>query len=552
MSNAALRSGWACTALAVLAACYAGRGGAASGGGAADDDDGDGSGGSVDDGGSGDAPPTLDCTLGTQPKLRMLTRAELAASITAAFAIDAATSIGALPAEPEINGYDNSADALVMDDVRLEQLVAVGGEVGAAVVADLAEVLPCSQDAADEACARSFVADKLPALARRPVTDAEIDAVMEVVRVDLEAGDFAAAISAAVTTMVLDPSHLYRSELGDGTRLTGIEIASLLAFELAGGPPDAELLAAADELRDPEVRRAHARRLLATAAGQRRVFEFAWDWLGLDRLGTVARNPEAFDADLRADMRTQFDRFVGSVVFDGDGRIPTLMAAPYTFANDAIGAVYGLDGAGASADAFAQVDAPSRPGLLGQPAFLATYARPETSSPVKRGVALRERVLCQELPPPPPAVNTMLPDAPDLPTTRAKSDAHVSDEACRACHTLIDPAGFGFENFDAIGRWRDQENGVTVDASGALTGTNASDGSFADYAELAGLLAASPDVPRCVVVNFNMTAMGTPTSYDRACAPPELVDAALADDATFVELLVEWAALDATITRVVE
>jgi hypothetical protein len=160
-----------------------------------------------------------------------------------------------------------------------------------------------------------------------------------------------------------------------------------------------------------------------------------------------------------------------------------------------------------SLDAFAQVELPAkgeRRGLLGQVAFLANHSHSTATSATLRGQAIRESLLCSPLPPPPAGVNTSIPatDA-ERPTLRDRVTAHLADPSCASCHTRMDLIGLPLENFDAIGRWRDEEAGYPIDASGTLDGVD-----FRGLSEMADLLAADPMLTDCLVLQVVRRALG--------------------------------------------
>lgn len=543
-------------ASALSVGCYSGRAGspdgAAEGGDGADGDgdgDGDDDDDDDDDGPDGDDVP-LDCELGSTAKLRMLTRAELDGSLEAVFGITDPLATGLLPADPKVNGYFASAEAGIMSDVRLEQMLAVSLSVGEIVAGDLGTHVPCAASDPTSACARSFVEETLPLVYRRPVEAAEVDAMLALFTADFEeTGDFATGITAAVAGMLMSPAHLYRSEIGDNGFLTGPEIASLLSFTLTGGPPDAELTELADSgaLMEDDVRVEQSRRLLATPEGRERMVEFVWSWLELDALDGLTKADPAYDADVRARLEQSMLQYIEHVLYEEDARVQTLLAARVTFVDDVLAPLYGLPSPGGGG--LQRTESPDRPGILGQPALLSAFAHPDGSSPVKRGVLVRERLLCQTLPPPPPTVDTNLPSDPELPTTRSRTEAHVDDPTCAGCHSLIDPLGFAFEHYDELGRWRDTENGVDVDATGEIEGTADSNGAFDGLAPLADLLAAGSDVRDCFAMNFHMVAMSAPTDYSGACVPEEFIEAGAEADGNLLEMVAQWAAGPSAIVR---
>jgi hypothetical protein len=163
-----------------------------------------------------------------------------------------------------------------------------------------------------------------------------------------------------------------------------------------------------------------------------------------------------------------------------------------------------------------------RAGLLTQPAFLASHAHYNQTSPVGRGKVVIRNVFCASLPDPPPNVNTTPPDPSPTATTREQLTEHQTNPSCSGCHKRIDGIGLGFEQFDAIGGFRAMEAGQTVDASGIITGTKTSDGTFNGAVDLSQKLADSVEVQQCVTRQWLRFAIGRLESDADACTLSKL------------------------------
>jgi hypothetical protein len=184
--------------------------------------------------------------------------------------------------------------------------------------------------------------------------------------------------------------------------------------------------------------------------------------------------------------------------------------------------MYGVEGV--EGDALQRVTLPAdqRSGLLSQPGLLTVLSKPNQSDPIHRGLFVRTRLLCQQLPPPPDDIAVVPPDpAPGL-STRERFAEHTRNERCQGCHQLIDPLGFGFEHYDALGRWREMDEGTPVDASGEVVATTDADGAFDGIPELSMQLASSEQVRQCVATQWFRFAMSrTETEWDH-CAMRDL------------------------------
>lgn len=436
-----------------------------------------------------------------------------------------AAELAALPADPAADvPAETRPDAFPFDNH------AASGRVTARhleAYLDAAEVLaraalerPGFGPCAGAGCAADFVRIFGRRAFRRPPTEAEVTRYAALFETH--------GAEAGLTALLSAPAFLYRSELGapdaDGAfRLTPHEEASALSYFLWASMPDDALLDAAD--RGPLDRAAEAGRLLADDRARAVVGDFALQWLGVDALRTAHKNPDLFpdfDAALRAAMLAETADFARHVVFDGSGRFADLLTADFTVGDARLAAFYGLEPA---ADGTLPYGGAARAGVLGHASVLATYAHSDQTSPIRRGLFVRRRLLCQELPPPPPNAGGVPEVDPDA-TTRERFRQHTDDDFCRGCHQYIDGVGFGFERFDALGRWRDTEAGQPVDARGELndiegfgTGTDAT---YEGVDELAALVADSDAARDCFVRQTYRFAQGREDEVDDACAVRDL------------------------------
>jgi hypothetical protein len=253
------------------------------------------------------------------------------------------------------------------------------------------------------------------------------------------------------------------------------------------------------------------------------------------------KDPElfpSFDEDVRAAMKSEVAQFAEHVVFAGDGRLETLLTAPYTVVDEALLATYGVDPSQHTPGEPVDLDPEQRGGLLTQPGFLAVHAHHNQTSPVHRGVALRRNFLCDELQSPPPEVdNTPPPLDPDA-TTRERFEQHKSDPTCAACHVLIDDLGLAFEHYDPVGAWRTMDGTGQVDASGKLVGAGDANQEFYGALELGAILAKSEKGQRCVTEQWFRFALGRTIADDDTCAEMQMFTAFAESDFDIRELLV--------------
>lgn len=452
-----------------------------------------------------------------------------------------ALGLGAeLPAESRPAGFpfDNNAEAGLVSATHVEAYMRAAHTVAQLALDTREQWQPCDP-LGDAVCSQSFAADVGLRVFRRPLDPDEVEQYAAIAEAD------GAAI--ALEAMLASPMFLYRSEVGeaegDRFRLTGYEVAASLAYTLVGSTPDDALLeaAASGVLDTAEGVESQARRLLQDPRARDTLGRFAVQWLGVEQIETVDKNPQQFpqmDAALRASMLEETRRFVEHVAFDGSGAYAELLTADYSFLDARLAALYGVD---APAGGMKKASLPGeRAGLLGQASILGSYAYSDQSSPVRRGLFVRRRILCQELPAPPPNAGAV-PEVDPNGTTRERFDQHSSDPSCAGCHVLIDPVGFGFENFDAVGAFRDEEAGKPVDASGnvsGIEGVDPADQDFDGVVELGALLVSSPEAPACLARQYFRFAHGRLDTEDDACAVDVLATRFAEADHDLVELFV--------------
>jgi len=370
-------------------------------------------------------------------------------------------------------------------------------------------------DSDDMTCGKQIIRTFGKRAWRRPLTDDEVDRLAEFIGLARSQGDgFEQGIRLALQAMLVSPNFIFRVETDpdpqDATphELDDYELASRLSYFLWSSMPDDELLQLADEgkLQDEDVLRQQVERMLDDPKAQALVDNFATQWLYIDRIEDATpdyqRFPE-FDDELRDAMRTEGRMFV-KAVFDEDMTAQEMLTADFTFLNERLANFYGISGV--TGDDFRRVDLDGtrRRGLLTQGGLLTSLSYPTRTSPVRRGKWVLGNLLCSEPPAPPGNVNTLPQEPVEGTTLREQMEEHSNNPQCAACHKLMDPIGFGFSNYDAVGKWRDMDNGVAVDATGKLPdGTE-----FAGAYELSGILSKDDKYPHCAAEKMLTYALG--------------------------------------------
>jgi hypothetical protein len=309
--------------------------------------------------------------------------------------------------------------------------------------------------------------------------------------------------------------------------------------------PDEALFAAAaaGRLDDAPGVEAEARRMVADDRARTGILEIHRQWLGLDGIDDVELDVGTypmFNLNLRRQMRQEADDLVLSTILDGDHRLSSLLTTRTTRAGRLLGPIYGVD-----LDPGVPIDLPEgqRAGILTSAGMLAMTSHAVHPSPVLRGKLVLERLLCHDLGSPPANANITPPTGAEAATNRERYAEHENNSACSGCHRGMDAVGFGFEHYDAIGRWREEDGGEPVDATGTLSGTDV-DGGFDGAIDLADRLAASTSVRDCVADRWAHQALARPPAAADACAL-DPVRAAFRDDDDLIELAVAIARSDA-------
>lgn len=360
---------------------------------------------------------------------------------------------------------------------------------------------------------------------RRPVLPAEMDRLQQLYEIARQQGDsFEAGIKLAMKAVLVSPHFLFIGQTPPPSTpsteprlLDEFALATRLSYFLWSSMPDDELLGLAENGRLRANLPLQVRRMLASPKARALVDNFAGQWLQFRNLETFQPDKALFpnyDPALRAAMQRETELFFEYVLRE-DRSVMDFLTGDFTFVNARLAKLYGLRGLfGEEFQKISLVDTPRR-GVLTQASVLTLTSNPTRTSPVKRGKWILENFLGAPPPPPPPAVPALAADSHPLTgTLRQEMEQHRANPACASCHERMDPIGFGLENFNAIGAWRNQEAGVTIDASGRL-GTG--DG-FAGAVELAQLLAQKKrgNFLHCLAEKMLTYALGRgPEYYDR-------------------------------------
>jgi hypothetical protein len=443
------------------------------------------------------------------------------------------------PPEDFINGFKNQFQGQSVSPLLAEAYSTAAERLASNAfrAGDTHNLIPCKPSSSNDAvCREKFVRTFGKRAFRRPLTTAEATRYTRLFANEAGAKkSFTAGAQIVVEAMLQSPEFLGRTEDGKVADWAPFETASQLSYFLWNSMPDEALTHSAEsgELNTPEGLEKVARRMLAQPQARSAVDEFIAEWLRLDRINGMVKDRRLFPMytpELALAMAEETRRLAADLVWN-NGNFMKLFSADYTFVNSDLAALYKIPAPAAEFGRVALPESSGRAGILGQALFLAATSKPEETSPTARGLFVREQLLCQEVPPPPPGVNTNLPalgkDQPK--TNRERLAIHQVNESCRSCHSLIDPIGFGFERFDAVGQKRETlkvtffpghgekaEKPTTVelplDSTGQVAGIANSD--FSSPRELGRVLEANPQCQECVVKQLFRYAAGRKETRD--------------------------------------
>lgn len=458
---------------------------------------------------------------------RRLTRLELLNSISTAF-MKPTQLLTDLPVDGKAGGF-YSNDEVEVTDSDLGTYQAIAEEysgfatqdasktrtlVGTACWANKISIdaAPASWPAeVKAACAQDMIRTRGRNAFRRPLTQGEYDALWAMYQ---SQADFISGLRAVVEALLQSPKFLYRMEIGVPApdkgagvhALTDFEIASRISYAIWASSPDAALLdaAAAGQVHTPEQIEAHARRLIGDLRATNVLQNIYSQILHLDKAQSAAKDPmrfpnfEASKPSMLTETRMFLEESLWKLQADGKthgaGTVESLLTARFGFINNVLAAAYGLPNPNPpnATDGFVRVNFTTQPraGLLTQASYLAGHASNAESSIVQRGLTIRRHLLCQDLPDPPPDV-----------VMDPTKDRLVA-QPCASCHTRIDPIGTGYENFDAVGKYRTTTTAGAVNPAGLIEDLGGKDVAFTGPIELADKIVAAPEYRACQATQY--------------------------------------------------
>jgi hypothetical protein len=463
-------------------------------------------------------------------RLRRMTRSALNHTVRDLIGATGSPSDAVSPDESIGPFYSNAIAPIT--DLLVQQYDEVAAALADQATARMSTLSPCDL-AADTtpACATQFIESFGLKAYRRPLDPAERDEYLALYTLERGQGTAQTAFKLVVATFLESPFFLYHSEVGASgvpgsapSLLSSYEIASRLSYFLWDTMPDDQLFSLAQQgmLTNDAVIAEQVTRMLADPRAADAIPQFHLQWLGIRDIGGADKDTASFptwNPALGEAMQRETATFADFVVRRGDGLMRTLFTANFTFPEGPLFGLYGLTQPQGFAPGTQVTLTPERAGILTQGAFLATHAHRDQTSPVHRGIMVRENILCEPLEPPPLDVNTTPPAPTPATTTRERFAQHEANPTCGGCHVLIDPIGLAFEHFDAIGAYRTMENGFPIDASGEIfEGPADLAGPFNGALELGQRLSQSRAAADCMANQWFRFALGRMEAVDDACS----------------------------------
>lgn len=437
--------------------------------------------------------------------------------------------------------FDNDVRSLGVPSNVAEAYLTASEQASALAVTQFDSLAGCNRaEAGDDACVRKFVREFGRRVFRRPVEEGEATTLFALFELGRQREGFDAGLGYLVQGMLQSPHFLYRLDLGTGvvdptaperTPLSAYELASRLSYFIMGTTPsDALLDTARDGGLDTHEQVAAVTRALMSEPGARE--SAAWfhaQWLEINAVEEIFKAaPFLMSEELRRDLAQETQIFLEDLIWERRGSINDIFAANHSLMNERVAAHYGYSQV--SGETFQTVAlGPERTGVLTHAGFLAAQAMASRTSPVKRGVFVMERLLCVDAGTPPADVpsleDALEPEEPapaslDVPELLAR---HRADPSCASCHDTIDPIGLGFEHYDAVGRWRDDDDGRPIAATGEFVRLPELTGTFGGATGLAEKLAASDVARLCVARQWLRFGLGRPEVQKDVCAMKDVL-----------------------------
>ena len=461
------------------------------------------------------------------------------------------------PSESQPKGFffDNFAEKGLVSATHIDKYIEAAYSLSQST--DIASLISC--DITQEACTADWIREFGLHTFRRPLSTEETTQYHTILS---SAPSPEEGIRDALLSFFTSPHFLYRKEIGTETEkgiriLDSYEIASSMSYFLWGSTPDSTLLEAArsQSLLSTEGRKEQAQRMLQSQQAQRHFTDILSLWLGSQDIRSLDKNAFAyynFSPQTAIAMDQELRLFVQDLVFRRNASYDDLFLSSAGFLNHITASLYEINGVYGPTPQSTTLPALRSAGILSMGAFLSVHAHSDQSSPIKRGVAIRERLLCQDLGEPPPNAG-MAPAVDFTSSTQERFAQHTADPSCASCHKYIDPIGLAMERFDGIGQYRESENGVSINPTGELSdvegiGTG-STASFVTLPQLSEIIVESDRGAQCFVQQMYRFAFGALEETEEEQAIIQLFDQFSTKNRNIQSLMIDIVASESFVRR---
>ncbi|MCB9588153.1 MAG: DUF1592 domain-containing protein [Polyangiaceae bacterium] len=481
--------------------------------------------------------------------LRRLSPAEYRNSVSDLFPGVALPPLDTAP-DTRVDGFTNNSSGQSASPLGVELYVKLSGDVATAAAQSLSSWAPCSDDS--DTCVNQIATNLATRAYRRPL-DSDEQGRLETFATTARAEQgFDNAVQMVASAVLESPLFLFRAEFGSdvpvgdkAVRLSGYEMASRLSYFFLETLPDDELTTAARDgaLDTDDGVRLQAERLMADPRSRPVLTNFLAEWMRLYKIDGLSLDPNTFpefDTQLKADLKESARLYLDKALWEDDSWA-SLMTGSFGFVNDRLAPLFGVAAPGTNELVYVDLPQDQRSGILTQPGVLSSTSHGLRHSPIFRGVTLLSSFLCTPTGPADPKNLNKEPekvDPSEVCTTRdSVAKTHTVRAECQDCHRAIDGAGFTFENYDALGRYRDTENGCNVDATGTLP-TSDVEGQIENGVDLSRKLAASPQVAACMSEHLFRYALGRSVANADSCEVKALAVELLETDGDSMQKLI--------------
>ncbi|RYZ55313.1 MAG: DUF1592 domain-containing protein [Proteobacteria bacterium] len=467
--------------------------------------------------------------------LRLMTRDEYNNTVRDVFGLNKNFTEG-LSVEQKILGFSNNSTINLVGEQALSSYIATARDVAKTALNETSNLV-CKDGAG---CAEKILASVGSQAWRRPM-EADEKARLLALFQAASADGVKIGLEVMLTGLLTSPQFLYRSEMGKDGKLTPYEVASALSYFFWATTPDAELRKAAEDgsILDPKVMAAQAQRLMSNERAKAGVNSFSDAYLAYSNVSNISKNADRFK-DFTSEVRTAMTSEARDT-FDywlrkKNSKFKDIFSAQQSIVDDNLANFYGSQTTQADNVKVIDFSGSQRQGVLGFGAILALLATADESHPIKRGIYIREHLLCETMAPTPPGLVIAIPPIKAGMTTRERFAVHTSNAACSSCHNLIDGVGFGMEDFDGVGRFREKDGDKPVDDSGMFVGLDGKDQKFNGVQGMSDLLKSSDRAKRCFVLQVFRQAAGRFENKADVCGIRNIADDFIKSDKSLSEV----------------